>query len=235
MVAVCDVTDSDAVRRFFEAAIARFGHVDVLVNDAGTMLVGPLVDMDVADFHSVMKVNFFGALNTMFAVIPHMRARKSGRIVNIASIGGLVPVPHLAAYVASKFALVGFSQTARAELAQDGISVVTINPGLMRTGSPENVTFKGDHRAEYAWFAVSDSTPFLSMSAEEAAAGGDRRRHRGWDRLGRADHPIPDRRTYVCPIPGRRRRGVVDRSRAAAARWGKRAPFGARLTSESRS
>jgi short-subunit dehydrogenase len=98
-----------------------------------------------------------------------MRARGAGRIVNIASIGGKVAVPHLAPYSASKFALVGFSEGLRAELTAHGILVTTVVPGLMRTGSPRNASFKGRHRAEYAWFAVSDSLPGVSMDVERAA------------------------------------------------------------------
>ena len=98
-----------------------------------------------------------------------MRRRGEGRIVNIASIGGKISVPHLLPYSASKFALVGLSEGLRAELSKDGIVVTTVCPGLMRTGSPRNADFKGRHRAEYAWFSISDALPGASMSAERAA------------------------------------------------------------------
>ncbi len=78
-------------------------------------------------------------------------------------------MPHLLPYSASKFALVGLSEGLRAELAQDGIQVSTICPGLMRTGSPRHALFKGRHRAEYAWFSISDSLPLATISAEHAA------------------------------------------------------------------
>ena len=78
-------------------------------------------------------------------------------------------MPHLLPYSASKFALVGFSEGLRAELQKDGVVVTTVCPGLMRTGSPVNATFKGQHRAEYAWFTISDSLPATSMAAERAA------------------------------------------------------------------
>src|SRR5206468_5796209 len=107
---------------------------------------------------------------TTRAVVPSMRQRGEGRIVNISSIGGKVSVPHLLPYTASKFALVGFSEGLRAELAKDGIVVTTVCPGLMRTGSPRNASFKGQHRAEYAWFTLADSLPGSSISAERAAA-----------------------------------------------------------------
>ena len=90
-------------------------------------------------------------------------------MVNIASIGGKVAVPHLLPYTASKFALVGLSDGLRAELAKENILVTTVCPGLMRTGSPRNALFKGRHRNEYAWFSIGDSLPGLSMNAERAA------------------------------------------------------------------
>src|SRR5205085_6467309 len=85
------------------------------------------------------------------------------------SIGGKIAVPHLAAYCASKFALVGLSDSMRAELARDKIFVTTVAPGLMRTGSHVNAKFKGKHAAEFAWFATSNSMPLISISAERAA------------------------------------------------------------------
>jgi short-subunit dehydrogenase len=103
------------------------------------------------------------------AVLPSMRQKKTGRIVNISSIGGKVSVPHLVPYSASKFALVGLSKGLRAELMKDGIKVTTVCPGLMRTGSPRNADFKGKHRFEYAWFSISDALPLLTVSAENAA------------------------------------------------------------------
>src|SRR5690606_32592462 len=94
---------------------------------------------------------------------------KGGQIVNISSIGGKMPVPHLSAYCASKFALAGFSQTVAAELAREGIKVTTVFPALMRTGSAVQAVFKGDHEREYEWFAAASAVPGLTISAEKAA------------------------------------------------------------------
>lgn len=103
------------------------------------------------------------------AVMDGMRRRGHGRIVNIASIGGKIAVPHLVPYCGSKFALVGLSEGLQGELARHGIQVTTVCPGLMRTGSPRNALFKGQHRLEYAWFSVSDALPALSVSSRRAA------------------------------------------------------------------
>lgn len=169
MAATCDVTDLAQVVSWVEAVREQLGNIDVLVNNAGTISVGPLEEMRLADFEEAMDTNYWAALYATLAVLPEMRARQAGRIVNISSIGGKVSVPHLLPYSASKFALTGLSEGLRAELKKDGISVTTVCPGLMRTGSPRNATFKGQHRAEYAWFAISDALPLTSMSAVRAA------------------------------------------------------------------
>ena len=165
----CDVTSREDVLRMIAAVETGFGDVDVLVNNAGVIQMGPIEVMTPADFEKAMNSHFWAPLNTMMAVLPRMRARRSGRIVNISSIGGKVSVPHLVPYCASKFALTGLSRGMRTELLKDGIAVTTICPGLMRTGSPRNAGFKGKHRYEYAWFSVSDALPLLSVSAERAA------------------------------------------------------------------
>jgi NAD(P)-dependent dehydrogenase (short-subunit alcohol dehydrogenase family) len=165
----CNVTDRAAVRAMIAAVSRRLGPIDVLVNNAGVIEVGPAETMAVEDYEEAMATNFWGMLYPTLEVIPAMRARGSGRIVNITSIGGKLGIPHLLPYSASKFAAVGFSQGLRAELAGQGIKVVTVVPGLMRTGSPRNAIFRGRHRAEYAWFSIGDSLPGLSVSAATAA------------------------------------------------------------------
>ncbi|HYH95569.1 SDR family oxidoreductase [Hyalangium sp.] len=165
----CDVTEPVQVEAMVSAVHERFGAVDVLVNNAGIIQTGPLESMTIEDFEEAIATHLWAPLYTTLAVLPEMKRRSEGRIVNISSIGGKVSVPHLVPYSASKFALVGLSDGMRAELAQDGIKVTTVCPGLMRTGSPRNATFKGDHEKEYAWFYVSDSLPGLSINAERAA------------------------------------------------------------------
>jgi short-subunit dehydrogenase len=165
----CDLTDYRQTEDMVRRVVDHYGRLDVLVNNAGTIAVGPIETMTLDDYHEQMNSNFWSAVHATYAVLPHMRARREGRIVNITSIGGKISVPHLVPYCASKFAFVGFSRGCRAELYKDGIVVTTVCPGLMRTGSPRNADFKGQHRAEYAWFAISDSTPGISMEAERAA------------------------------------------------------------------
>jgi NAD(P)-dependent dehydrogenase (short-subunit alcohol dehydrogenase family) len=166
---VADVSDKAQVTTLINDVIAHYGALDVLINNAGIIQVGPQDAMTLADYEAAMKSNFWSALYTMLEVIPHFKKQKYGRIVNVTSIGGKVAVPHLLPYVASKFALVGLSEGMHAELKKENIIVTTVVPNLMRTGSPRNITVKGDHASEYAWFKLSGSAPMLSLDAEYAA------------------------------------------------------------------
>jgi NAD(P)-dependent dehydrogenase (short-subunit alcohol dehydrogenase family) len=166
---VCDVRDASQVNQMIETVYAHYGKIDVLVNNAGVIQVGPLAVQTREDFENAMAVHFWGSFNTMQAVLPKMRQHSGGRIVNISSIGGKVAVPHLAPYCASKFALVGLSNAMRGELAKDNILVTTVCPGLMRTGSHINAIFKGKNELEFALFSIMNALPLTSVSAEKAA------------------------------------------------------------------
>lgn len=166
---VADITDPAAVRTAVATVAARFGGLDVLVNNAAALQVGPLEHMDVSDFEKAMNTNFWAALHAVHAALPHLRRRAGARIVNVASFGGEVAVPHMAPYNASKHALVGFSTSLRAELDADHIRVLTVTPGVLRTGSHVNVDFKGRHAEEFAWFAGGMGSVLTSMGSERAA------------------------------------------------------------------
>lgn len=167
---VCDVRNQDEVDRFVGRVRERFGRVDVLINNAGVIQVGPLELQTPEDFAKALAVHFWGPFHTMHSVLPEMRERGEGRIVNISSIGGKMPVPHLAPYSASKFALAGLSSAMQTELAKDNIHITTVYPGLMRTGSHVNAMFKGQNEKEFALFSLSDATPLSSINVERAAA-----------------------------------------------------------------
>jgi short-subunit dehydrogenase len=152
-----------------EEVIAHFGSIDILVNNAGIIQVGPVGEMVIEDFEDAMNVIFWGTVYTSLTLLPRFLARGRGQIVNIASIGGKVSVPHLLPYSSAKNAVVGFSEGLRAELSGTGVVVSTICPGLMRTGSFNAALFKGDQEAESEWFSLSSSLPLLSMSASRAA------------------------------------------------------------------
>jgi short-subunit dehydrogenase len=169
MAVRCDVADREQVERMVAEVRSTFGEIGILVNVAGIMRVGPIQTQTVKDFEDSMGVMYWGVLYPTLAVLPSMMERGSGRIVNITSIGGKVSVPRLLPYNAAKFAAVGLSEGLRAELARHGISVTTIVPGLMRTGSHLNAFFKGHSEGEFAWFSLGASMPVISMDAERAA------------------------------------------------------------------
>lgn len=166
---VCDVSDRAQVERMVAEATRRLGPVDILVNNAGIIQVGPIETMSLSDFEQSMGTMFWGTVYPTLALLPDMLRRQSGRIVNITSIAGKVSVPHLLPYDCAKYAAVGFSEGLRAELNGRGVTVTTIVPGLMRTGSFLNALFKGQHDKEFTWFALGASLPFISMDAERAA------------------------------------------------------------------
>ncbi|MGE5185779.1 MAG: SDR family NAD(P)-dependent oxidoreductase [Acidobacteriota bacterium] len=165
----CDVTDRGQLARLVADVHQQLGLVDVLVNNAGVIQVGPMKVMTVDDYEQAMATHFWAPLHLMMAVLPEMLERGEGRIVNIASLGGKIAMPHLLPYTASKFALVGLSQGMRAELAKDGIAVTTVIPGLVRTGGVMHAIFKGQFRDELKWFAAADTTPLTALQAERTA------------------------------------------------------------------
>jgi NAD(P)-dependent dehydrogenase (short-subunit alcohol dehydrogenase family) len=165
----CDLFNAAQIESAVRQVIDRLGKIDILINNAGIIEVGPLEHMTREDFQRAMQLHFWAPFELISQIVPEMRTWGEGRIVNISSIGGKMAVPHLAPYSASKFALTGFSDALRAELARDNIYVTTVAPGMMRTGSHVNAKFKGKHDNEFAWFAASAGAPLISMNANRAA------------------------------------------------------------------
>ncbi|MCX2741111.1 SDR family NAD(P)-dependent oxidoreductase [Pontibacter anaerobius] len=169
LVQKCDVTDRQQVEDMITNVQNEFNPIDVLINNAGVIHAGPVAEMTVKEFDEAIKTHFWGPVYTTLAVLPAMKARGGGRILNIASIGGVVSVPHLVPYSASKFALVGLSEGLRAELKKYNILVTTATPGLMQTGSPRHAIIKGQNKKEYTLFKLMDSSSLTSISAEDSA------------------------------------------------------------------
>ena len=169
MVIPEDLREPEAAERVIEQVTSNFGAIDVLVNNAGVITVGPVENQTAEDFHDVMESNFFSGVHCALAVLPQMLGRGRGSIVNITSIGGKVAVPHMLPYTASKFASVGFSEGLNAELRSRGVRVTTVVPGLMRTGSHLNALFTGDAQREYRWFSLAAGLPGVSTSVRCAA------------------------------------------------------------------
>lgn len=169
MALVCDVSHQQEVNDVIEQVVATWGRIDVVFNVAGIIQVGPWEHMLTRDFEQALDVHLWGPLNMMRACIPFMQLQKFGRIVNVASVGGTLGMPHMLPYAASKAALIGLSGGIQSEVSKHGIRVTTVVPGLIRTGSHVNAQFKGQHGKEFAWFASADSLWGVSLSAERAA------------------------------------------------------------------
>jgi short-subunit dehydrogenase len=165
----CDVSDAEQTKLFIEAVQKQMGPVDVLINNAGIIQMGPYLNMNEKDFKEVFKSNLWGTINMCESLAPQMVERKNGTIINITSIGGVVPVPHLLPYSASKFGAFGFSTTLHVELHKYGVHVLTVVPWLMRTGSFLNVLLKGRRISEFRLFNFASNSLFVSMNADRAA------------------------------------------------------------------
>lgn len=170
LVVPTDVREPQQAQRLIDRAIDHYGGIDVLINNAGIITVGPVEAMHLGDFHDAMATNFWGAVHTTMAVLPQMKKQGFGRIANVSSQGGKSAFPHMLPYTTSKFALTGFTEGLRAELVKDNILVTGIYPATMRTGGHTHARFKGNHEAEYAWFGAGDSLPLISTSARHVAS-----------------------------------------------------------------
>lgn len=166
---VADVADPEQAARAVEETLARHGKIDGLVNAASIISVAPFAALSRADLEAAVDVNFWGTVHMTWSALPHLRRVPGARIVNISSIGGLIPVPHLMPYVCGKFAVTGFSLGLQTEVAKEGVRVVSVFPGLMRTGSDRHALVKGRRRKEAALFRIAASLPFVTMDAGRAA------------------------------------------------------------------
>ncbi len=165
----CDVTDTVQVKSMLTRIKKNFGAIEVLINNAGIIQIAPVEEMERQEYEEAMNLHFWAPYQLMEAVLPEMKKKKEGRIVNIASLAGKVIVPHLAPYTASKHALVGLSESLHAEMQKYNVYITTVCPGLMRTGSIRQMVHKGQHKKEHALAEIFASQPLTSMNAKSAA------------------------------------------------------------------
>lgn len=172
----CDLSQKSECQRMIDETFTRFGRLDVLVNNAGIIDVGPVESMTAELFEQTMAVNFFAAFHATFYALPRLLAQRPAAgwarraaVVNISSIGGKFAVPHMLPYSAAKFALTGFSEGLHAEVRGRGVRVTTVCPGLMRTGGEAHANFKGNVQAEKAWFNFAAKTPGIATTPQHAA------------------------------------------------------------------
>ena len=165
-----DVTDIETIHAAVKYVLAAEERIDVLVNNAGIHIPGALEDMPEADLHRVMDTNFFGVINVTRAVLPTMRKRKSGRIIMLSSVGGMISRAVDSIYCASKWALEGMSEGLRYEVARFGIHVSVVEPGVFRTeiGNKYRVPLDYPQASPYR-----DLLEFRIGKVVEAVNGGD--------------------------------------------------------------
>lgn len=146
LVVPTDVSDAAQVHTLIERVIAERGQVDIVINNAGVGLAGPVATLDPLDLELVLAVDLFGPLYVIQAVVPHMRGRGHGQIINVSSVAGLQALPYLGGYAAAKAALDRLTEALRMELRGSGVAVTLVRPGTTRTGFATHRLGRGRER-----------------------------------------------------------------------------------------
>lgn len=164
-----DVTDEKSITACVDSVIARTGRIDMLVNNAGLLLIGPLVELETIELRNQFETNVIGLAALVRAVVPHMIERKSGKIVNISSVSGVFPTPFAGAYCSTKAAVTTFSESLRMELAPFGIGVVTVQPGGVKSNLSENADKNLDRFKKSAYGPIHESIVARANASQEDA------------------------------------------------------------------
>jgi len=162
--AALDVTDEKSIAACVDSIMANTGRIDVLINNAGLLLIGPLIELEASELRRQFKTNVIGQAALIRAIAPHMIMRQSGKIVNISSVSGVLPTPFAGAYCSTKAAFTAFSESLRMELAPFGITVVIVHPGGIKSNLSENADKNLDR------FKNSPYGPIQSFIFERANA-----------------------------------------------------------------
>lgn len=215
-----DVRDPQQVKHLVERAIAEYGSVDVLINNAGIYTSGPADQYSLDDWHSVLDTNLWGYIHTIHELLPHFISRGSGMIVNLSSIGGRVPTPYLVPYATSKFAVTGLTKSLASELAPKGITVCGIYPSLIKSDFMERALFKGkdeeDQQARRQQLEQVLSAPVIEKPTDVAQAIWDAVQHKRTDVLvGSANLSILSNRLFPDFVQWVMRRTFKNKDRAA--------------------
>jgi short-subunit dehydrogenase len=177
-----DITDVQQVNALAEKALDFYGAIDVLINNAGICLTGPLENTSITDWQNIINTNVWGYIYTIQALLPHFLERAEGTIVNVGSFGGKVPLPHMTAYCTSKYAITGLTETMRLELEPKGIHVGIVQPSATNSNFLERAQFRGkdEQEASTRRQQMSDllQTPVASKSEDVAQAIWDTVKHK---------------------------------------------------------
>ena len=161
-----DVRNDTSVNNAVQEILQCHSRLDVLINCAGNGYAGAVEEMSMVEYQSQFDTNFFGAVRTTKAVLPQMRKQRSGMIVNISSIGGVVGLPFQSAYSASKFALEGFTESLRIEMRPFNVKATLVQPGDFRTGFTDNRLFCAENSPESAYYAASQRAIAVTIAGE---------------------------------------------------------------------
>lgn len=177
-----DVKQPEQVNLLVQEALAQCGSIDVLVNNAGIYISGPAEEFSLEDWRQTIDTNLWGYIHTIHALLPHFLARQAGTIVNVGSIGGLVPIPYLTPYATSKFAVTGLTRSLHSELAPKGIHICGIYPNLIKTDFLERAIFRGkdgdDLQSRQSQVSQLVGTPVIEKPEDVAKAIWDAVAHR---------------------------------------------------------
>lgn len=169
-----DVRNPEQVKILVDKALDRYGAIDVLINNAGIYISGPVEEFSLEDWHNAIDTNLWGYIHTIQALLPHMIERGTGTIVNISSIGGKVPVPYLVPYNTSKFAVTGLTEAMHSELKPKGIHVCGIYPNIIKSSLMERAIFTGkdqqDAQARHDQLQQVVNTPVIEKPEDVAQA-----------------------------------------------------------------
>ncbi len=170
LVVPTDITDFEQVKVLMEKALETYGNIDVLVNNAGICMTAPMVQTALEDWEQILKVNLWGYIYPIHALLPHFLERKTGIIVNVGSFGGIMPLPNMSAYCTSKYAVTGLTETLRLELEPKGIHVCGVHPSVTNSDFLERAVFRGEAERSRQQLEELLKSPMASQPKDVAEA-----------------------------------------------------------------
>ena len=168
-----DVNEDESIRIAIQKIIADSGRIDILINNAGYGMFGPIEEISIKEIKEQFETNFFGTIRLIKAIVPIMRKQRNGTIVNISSMVGRFGVPLNAAYVSSKFALEGLSESISFELDEFGIKVILVEPGVIQTDFFQNLKIKGNDTKSPYYKLMDKRIAFLKAAMKNSVSSSD--------------------------------------------------------------
>jgi short-subunit dehydrogenase len=168
-----DVNEDESIRIAIQKIISDSGGIDILINNAGYGMFGPIEEISIKEIKEQFETNFFGTIRLIKAIVPIMRKQRNGTIVNISSMVGRFGVPLNAAYVSSKFALEGLSESISFELEEFGIKVIVVEPGVIQTDFFHNLKVRGNDTKSPYYKLMDKRIAFLKAAMKNSVSSSD--------------------------------------------------------------